>query len=305
MGRTEWRVHAALLVVQVTFGALPVVGKVVLAHMPPLAVAAVRVTLATPLLLGLAWRLERVIPSRRELPALLVLGLLGVFLNQILFMVGLELTTATAAAILMPSIPVFTLLTAAVLGHQRLTVLSSVGVALAVAGALVILNPARLAGGGGGSLGNALILLNCLAYAGYLVLQRAVLRRLPPLTTVAWSFLFGGSGVLLVGLPSLLNGIPTGAPAGVWLGLAYIVLIPTALNYVLNAWALNRSSSALVATYTTLQPLVAAALAALFLGESLNGRHLLGFALISAGLAVITGPMRRSAGKPAPCRSSP
>lgn len=285
---SDWRVIAALLVVQVTFGALPVVGKGVLTHLPPLAVAAIRVMIATPLLLALAWRLERVIPPRREFPSLFLLGFLGVFVNQVLFMVGLQLTTATAAGILMPSIPVFALVTAALLGHQRLTVASGVGVALAVGGALTILDPRRLAGDPGGTLGNALILLNCLAFAIYLVAQRPLLQRIPPLTTVAWSFLLGGSGVVVLGLPWLVTVRPAITPAGVWLGLTYIVLIPTALNYVLNTWALRHSSPALVATFTTLQPLVAASLAAAFLGESLRGRHLVGFLLISAGLAAIT-----------------
>lgn len=288
--RPDWRVHAALLIVQVTFGAFPVVGKGVLLHLPPLAVAALRVALATPVLLALAWRVDRVLPTRRDLPILFLLGLLGVFANQILFMIGLELTTATAAGILMPSIPVFALLAAAVLGQQRLTARSATGVALAVAGALAILNPWRLAANPGSTLGNALILLNCLAFALYLVLQRPVLRRLPPLTTVAWSFLLGGSGVVVVGLPALATVAPTAQPAGVWLGLAYIVLFPTVLNYFLNAWSLGRSSSALVAAYTTLQPLVAATLAAMVLGESLHTRHLVGFLLISAGLAAIARP---------------
>ena len=294
--RPDWRVHAALLIVQVTFGAFPVVGKGVLVHLPPLAVAALRVALATPILLALAWRVDRVLPARRDLPTLFLLGLLGVFANQVLFMIGLELTTATAAGILMPSIPVFALLAAAVLGQQRLTTRSATGVALAVAGALAILNPMRLAGNPGGTLGNGLILLNCLAFAMYLVLQRPVLRRLPPLTTVAWSFLLGGSGVVVVGLPALVSVQPAALPTGVWIGLAYIVLFPTVLNYFLNAWSLGRSSPALVAAYTTLQPLVAAGLAALFLRESLHTRHLLGFLLISAGLAAISRPGGMPAG---------
>lgn len=286
--RIDWRVHAALLFVQITFGAFPVVGKGVLAHLPPLAVAALRVLVAAPILLLLAWRLERARLPRGHFKELALLGFLGVFANQVLFIVGLARTTATNAAILMPSIPVFTVLVAAVGRVERLTPRRAAGVAVAVLGALVLLDPTRLSLSQGTALGDLLILLNCLAYAAYLVLQRPLLQRLPPLTLIAWAFVFGGVGVLVVAAPTMVGFSPAGVPAGAWLGLAYIVLIPTAVNYALNSWAIRRSSPALAATYTTLQPVVAAALGMLFLSESVGGRQLAGFALIVAGLSFLS-----------------
>lgn len=296
MERIDWRVHAALLFVQITFGAFPVVGKGVLAHLPPLAVAGLRVLVAAPLLLALAWRLERVRFPRGHLRELAMLGFLGVFANQILFILGLARTTATNAAILMPSIPVFTVLVAAVLGVERLSPGRALGVAVAVAGALVLLDPTRFSLSGGTSFGDLLILLNCLAYAAYLVLQRPLLQRLPPLTLIAWAFVFGGVGVLVVAAPSLVGASFGTVPPGAWAGMAYIVMIPTAVNYALNTWAIRRSSPALAATYTTLQPLVAALLGMAFLAERVGARQLAGFALIVAGLAVLGGrPAQRGA----------
>lgn len=98
---------------------------------------------------------------------------------------------------------------------------------------------------------------------------------------------------LAVTAPALLRVDPRAVPAAVWWGLAYIVLIPTAVNYVLNAWALRRSSPALVAAYTTLQPVIAALLAIVFLGETPGVREIAGFLLIASGLATINGWLRR------------
>lgn len=296
MERIDWRVHAALLFVQITFGAFPVVGKGVLAHLPPLAVAGLRVLVAAPLLLALAWRLERVPFPRGHLKELALLGFLGVFANQVLFILGLARTTATNAAILMPSIPVFTVLVAAVLGVERLSPRRAAGVGVAVAGALVLLNPTRFSLAGGTSFGDLLILLNCLAYAAYLVLQRPLLQRLPPLTLIAWAFVFGGVGVLVVAAPSLAGASFAAVPPAAWAGMAYIVLIPTAVNYALNTWAIRRSSPALAATYTTLQPVVAGLLGMAFLAERAGVRQLAGFAFIVAGLVVLGGrPAQRGA----------
>jgi drug/metabolite transporter (DMT)-like permease len=51
----------------------------------------------------------------------------------------------------------------------------------------------------------------------------------------------------------------------------------------------HRSSPALVAAYTTLQPFFAAALAIAFLGERLGWEELVGFVLIAGGLSLVTG----------------
>ena len=283
------RVHLGLLWIQVTFGGFHVMGKYVLGTLHPFAVAGARVAVAMPVLLLLAWLVDRTLPARRDLPRLALLGLLGVFANQLLFIIGLQYTTATNAGILMPSIPVFAVALAALFGHDRLGGRRLFGIGLAVAGALVMLDVTRFSATGDGLLlGNGLILTNCLCYSAFLVLQKPLLKRLPPLTLIAWSFLFGGVPVLLVTAGKLPELNPVTLPTPVLLGMIYVVLVPTVINYALNSWAVKRSSPALVAAYTTLQPVAAGGLAWLFLGESAGLRELAGFVLIVLGLATVS-----------------
>jgi len=289
---SRWRVHATLVFVQVTFGAFHVLAKYTIGSVPPLAVAAMRVAVSAPLLLILARTLDKTWPSRRDHLQLAFLGFLGVFSNQVLFILGLEHTTATNAAILMPSTPVFAAALAAVTGRQRLRAPAVAGIALSVLGALVMLDIARFSAGGPALWGNGLILLNCLSYALYLVRQESMLLRLRPLTVVSWAFVYGGSGTLLVSLPSLWAFHPEIVPAATWLALLYIVTIPSGLNYALNTWAIKRSTPTLVAAYTTLQPAAAAGLAFLILGEHLGFREVVGLALILSGLALVTHATR-------------
>jgi drug/metabolite transporter (DMT)-like permease len=281
---TDARVHLTLILVQAAFGGFHVVAKALLATLSPLALAGLRVGLATPILVFLAWRHDRVVPRRRDLPMLALLGGLGVFANQIFFINGLRFTTATNAAILMPSLPVFAAAAAALLGIERLAPRRLAGIVLSVGGALVLVNPLRFAADHAMATGNLMILLNCLCYGLFLVLQRPLLERLPWRTVIAWSFVFGGGGVLLVSVPSLAALHATEVPAGTWWGVAYIVALPTVFGYAASTWAVRRSSPALVAAYNTLQPLVAAALAVVFLGERFGWVEGVGFALIVAGL---------------------
>jgi drug/metabolite transporter (DMT)-like permease len=260
------------------------VAKALLSTLSPLALAGLRIGLATPILVLLAWQRDRVIPARRDLPMLALLGFLGVFANQIFFINGLRFTTAINASILMPSLPVFAAAAAALLGIERLAPRRLAGILLSVGGALMLVNPLRFAADRPMAIGNLMILINCLCYALFLVLQRPLLQRIPWRTVIAWSFVFGGGGVLLVSLPSLVALQATEVPASTWWGVAYIVALPTVFGYAASTWAVRRSSPALVAAYSTLQPLVAAVLAAAFLGERFGWIEGVGFALIVAGL---------------------
>ncbi|MEA2600046.1 MAG: hypothetical protein QOF89_1038 [Acidobacteriota bacterium] len=282
------RVHLTLLLVQLSFGGFHVVAKALLGHLEPMALAAIRVGCATPVLLALAWRRDRVLPGRRDLPMLALLGGLGVFANQLLFITGLKHSTATNAAILMLSVPVFAAAAAVALGIERVSAGRLAGILLSIAGALVLVNPLRFSTDPQSGVGNLLILANGLCYALFLVLQRPILTRLPWRTVIAWSFLFGGLGVLAVATPALARLEPAQISTATWLGLLYIVAFPTVFAYAASTWAVRRSSPALVAAYNTLQPLVAAALAAAFLGERLGWVEGVGFALILAGLWRVT-----------------
>jgi drug/metabolite transporter (DMT)-like permease len=281
---TDYRVHLALLFVQITFGGFSVVGKYALGYIEPLAMASMRVLFAGPLLLLIALKYDRSLPALKDFPRLALLGFFGVFINQVLFIVGLDYTSAINAAILMPSIPVFTAGIALLMRIERLTTARIAGIVSAVVGALIILDVGNLSFSGDAALGNLLILINCGSYALFLVLARPVLLRIPPLTVTAWTFLFGGVGVLAMGFEDLVSTPFATLPIEVWLSVVYILLLPTLINYVLNVWAVKRSSSSLVAAYTTLQPVVATFLAILLLGEYFGLREIAGFSLIVLGL---------------------
>ena len=282
------RVHLALAAVQVAFGGFHVVAKWTLDSMEPFALVGLRVGMAAPILAGLAAATDRTPIRPRHLPWLAGLGLLGVFGNQLLFVLGLERTTATNAAILMPSVPVFAVALGMLAGVERVGRRRVAGVALAAVGALVMVDPFQIEVGGGTLAGNAMILGNCLCYAAFLVFQRPLLERLPWRTVIAGAFVFGGASVVAVTWREVAVAIAAPLPATVWLGIAYIVLFPTVLSYSLNTWAVRRSSPSLTAVYITLQPVVTATLAALFLGESIGWGEVAGFALIVGGLVTVS-----------------
>ena len=111
-----------------------------------------------------------------------------------------------------------------------------------------------------------------------------MLQRLPATTVIACCYLFGGAGVLAVSASHLRAIEPTTVPTVAWLGISYIVIVPTTIGYLVNIWAVSRSTPSLAATYTTLQPLAGGMLAFAFLGEHIGWPQIVGGLLILAGL---------------------
>lgn len=216
-------------------------------------------------------------------------------LNQSLFIAGLALTSAHEAAILISSVPAMTLLAAIALRREVPTSIKILGMAVAGAGAvMVVLERSQGAGAEGSIAGNLLILLNSLSYSFYLVLSKPAMSRLTPRVVITHMFVFGSVGMFPIALPSLMRQDWPAVSAGAWLALAFTIIGPTLSAYMLNAWALARAESSVVAAYTYLQPVLAASMAALFLGERIGARTAVAGAVIILGVYLTTSRRYRS-----------
>lgn len=285
-------VHLALASAQAGFALFPVFGKLALGSLPPLVLAGLRVVSAALLLEGIrrASRNPRPAPADRKI--FFLLALLGVSINQVFFILGLSLTTAINTAVLTATIPVFTLAAAVLLRRERLRGRSTLGLAFAFAGALVLLNVQKFDLSSNFVKGDLLLLANCLSYSFYLVLGRPVMERYRAPTAIAAVFLYGTLPILSVAAPSFARFSPESVTPLAWWNLAGIVVFCSVLPYLLNSWALARTHASRVAFYVFLQPLIGAGMAIAVLNEQLTPRTAVAAALIFAGLGVTVVPAR-------------
>jgi len=282
--------HLALVAVQVIFGTWPIVGKVALRALPSTGLVAFRVAGAAAaflLLLHLTGRLR--IPERGDLARLALYSLLGVVLNQFLFVKGLSLSTVANATLFGTAIPIFTLLVSVLLGFEKLTIRSALGTLIAAAGVVYLVDPYRADFSGDKTLGNFLLVANTISYGAYIAVSQKIFRRYGALTAMTWVFAFGSIAAIPIG-GYQLSKVPLETIGWTtWLAVAYIILVPTVGAYYLNAWALERVAPSTVAVYIYLQPLIAFALAPIFLGaeERWGTRHQVAASLIFAGVAIV------------------
>lgn len=271
------------MLVQVFFATLPIAVKVALRELSSPSLALIRVSGAALLfiLIHQATVREKV-RGRRDIALLAVYSLFGVILNQLLYITALTMTTATAAQTLVTAGPAMTLLIAIVLRHETATPMKWAGIALAAAGALLLVG---VGVSEGRALGNVLALANVAAYSIYLVISRDLLRRYNALTVITWVFGFGVIGMLPWGLGPALREVG-GAGRDTWLAMGWIILFPSVAAYYLNVWALARAEASLVSTFVYLQPMLTAALASMILKEHASARMIPAAVLIFAGVAV-------------------
>jgi len=284
--------HGALALVQVGFGLFPVFGTLAFAPggLSPLAVGAWRIV-AGSLAIGTLAAIRhgrRAIPRRRHLPLLFACAMLGVAVNQGLYLAGLSRSTPMNAGLVMSLIPVFTFAIAAVARQEPFRPVRALGVAVALAGTLPLLFERGLSDLGSYGVGNLLMVANGLSYSAYLVLSKRLMREYSALVITAWSYLLS-----LVAVPAFALGqtlVPDPGVPAVWWSLAYILVVPTVVAYVLNMFALARLRASTVAVYVYSQPIISGlaswfvfgehptpamlvAAAALFLGIWLVGRR--------------------------------
>jgi drug/metabolite transporter (DMT)-like permease len=281
--------HFALFAVQLIFGTWPIVGKIALRSMSSTSLVALRMlgaAVAFMLLQGKLGQLRRI--PRRDLAWLILCSMLGVALNQLLFVNGLALTTVINSTLLGTTIPVFTLVVSIAFGYDSISLRRTLGILLAASGVVYLVNPLRADFSPQTHTGNLLILANSLFYGAYIALSRDLFKRYGALNVITWMFCISSLVILPFGAYALSSDKLETVAASVWLAVIYIILVPTVGAYYLNAWALTRVSPSTVATYIYLQPLIAFGLAPWILGESFNSRIFIASLLIFAGVGVVT-----------------
>jgi drug/metabolite transporter (DMT)-like permease len=281
--------HLALIAVQVLFATWPIVGKLALRTIPAFALVGFRVAGATILLVGLARLRGQLKPIRRaDWRLLIICSALGLIFNQWLFVTGLSWTTAINSTLISTSIPVATLVVGIVLGTDRATWRRILGIAASATGVLMLIGPGRASFSTATRAGDLLIVGNSFCYGAYIAVSKDIVRRYSALTVITWIFVIASIATVPVGVYSLSQIPIREISLGVWLAVAYIIILPTAGAYFLNAWALARVPPSTVAVYIYLQPLFAFVLAPLVLGEMLSPRAIFSSLLIFAGVLVVT-----------------
>jgi drug/metabolite transporter (DMT)-like permease len=265
--------------------------RVAVVDYDPMTLTAVRLFVASIVLAIASPFLKLSAPRLRDVPLIVVSGLLGMAGYQVLLNWGEQTVTAATAALLIATSPAYSVLLASMVLKEPLTVRRVVGIGVALIGA------AFIAVGGGGRLqlrtGTLILLGAALAYGSYHVVHRPLLARHSAPAVVCYAT-WSASLVtipLLVGAPSAVAQAGFEATsAAVFLGIG-----PSAVAFACWAYAVHRLGVSAATTSLYLTPVVALPLAAAWVGDKPQPVELLGGALAIAGVGIANrrGQLRR------------
>src|ERR1051325_3829364 len=282
-------VGIALFVVQVIYASGVIVGKFVLPVVPAAVIVSIRMVIATIAFFVAHRAIKGSVPrTGADWLRFALLGVLGGAGNQLLVLLGLTRTTAINTAILIPMIPIFTVIFGWAFWRARPSSLAWVGVAVAAAGTVYLIGPDRISLAPEVALGNILVLSGMAFNALAFLLAKDMLQRYAPVTVAFCLTLTGLLGVLPLGIGATGEVQKAALTPSFLLWLGYLVVFPTTVTYFLSLWSLRRASPTLVTSFIYLQPLFTTAVAPLVLqGETLTARMALAGSGIFLGVAVV------------------
>jgi drug/metabolite transporter (DMT)-like permease len=238
--------------------------------------------LPVALLLRVRW------PPRQDWPAVLLLGIGFFGLFFILYNIALGYTSAARASLALSTLPVQTMLVAALLGIERLTLRKSAGVGIALLGVFAALASGLAAAPPEAWRGELIMTGAVLCMAFYNVWSRPFMQRSSALGFLAFGMGAGAAALVAVaGLTGRLA-ILQSFGAAQWLAGVYLGVFGGAAAFILWVLALQRASPTRVATTMTVNPLAAALLATQLVGEPMTLPLVLGLIAVFAGIWLAT-----------------
>ena len=270
-----------------------VIGRAIVGHVTPLTLTFIRWVVAVTVMMPFAWPQIRAHwpVVRRNWKVIAWLGFWGTGLHNAFAYVGLQYTTATNGVILNSSIPIMIILLGWAIYRETITRMQAMGMGISLVGILAIVSrgdPAVLAHLEMNK-GDLIVLFGMVFWAAYTVILRLKPAGLPGLALLACCGVVGVALLfpLMLFEMAFLDGRAEFTAATV-AAMLYVGIFPSFVGYIFWNRGVAEVGPTVAGIFVHLMPAFGALLAWIFLDERIHAFHIVGIALILAGIALTT-----------------
>jgi len=287
--KVNGRVFFLLIMVVFLWGVNAVSIKYLINYFPPLALAPIRLCLASGLLLPIVFRQHGYKKlSRAEWLPIIAIAIFCIFLHQIALTLGLNATSGTHAVLILGLNPLFTTVSAGYLLKESFTWTKGIAILLGFGGLLLVVSGNSQ--GEATLTGDGVMLIATITFViGSLFVKKATIS-VSPLIVTAYSLALGSIGLLILGLFVTPVWSYTGS-FGFWpiAVLLFSSLLSTALGALWWNTGIQQVGASTASLFQNGAPIVGVLASAFFLGEQLSWHHFGALILVLLGVTLGTG----------------
>ena len=186
-------------------------------------------------------------------------AILGLILNQCLFIIGLQLTSPANASIETTATPIITMILSFIILKESVTWKKILGVAIGCTGAVILITTSVKSENGkvGNIWGDLIVISSQTFYALFLILFTNFTKKYSIITANKWLFLWGTIIIWPFTLQHVYNTDFAAITTTAWLETGFVIIFGTFLGYLIIMKALKTLSPTIVSIYNYVQPIVA------------------------------------------------
>ena len=229
--------------------------------------------------------------ERKDYIKIFAASMIGFFTCQITFLVGIPYITPMDCSIMTAMAPIYTMIIAAIVIKEPITLQKAGGVAISFAGIIYLIVRRVTAPGGAAEstpFGIFMLVLNCLSFSMYLGIFKPIIAKYSVVTFMKWIFLFSAVVSTPFSAKGLINVNWSGIPAIQYAELAYLIICATFISYFLIPVAQKRIRPTLISMYSYVQPIIAIAISIAIGMDSLTWQKALATLLVFGGLIIVS-----------------
>lgn len=229
--------------------------------------------------------------DKKDYPKILAASVLGFFLTQVTFLFAISHITPMDCSIISTMSPIYTMIIAAIVLKEPVTLKKAGGVALSFAGIIfMILNSAAVSTGAvkTETVGVILMIANSVCFSLYLGIFKPVIIKYSVITFMKWIFLFSFLLSFPLSAKELITIDYLSLPSSVIWEMLFLIICATFITYFLIPVGQKRIRPTLVSMYSYVQPIIAIAASIIIGMDVLTWQKVLATVTVFAGVLLVT-----------------